>query len=231
MTDPMSGKKDQFCLLVNEPELAEAAKRRSFQDVMLVTEDGLSGPELAELKSEWEAVFILFFENSPAVLKETVRDQLRLSGISVLDWTFPEDWERISEVPVSSLKEVCDSFPDQETVRRMLADYGLIRETDYTNRCGNCHEPLSARDRYCKYCGTKRGEGQFLPFDNGMYCIYGPPVTKKYSCTNCGNKWYTRCLGGGEDSLYCPQCGQSAVKKLETAYMNFGDISEEEDEE
>ena len=32
--------------------------------------------------------------------------------------------------------------------------------TDYTDRCGNCHEFLGKEDRFCRYCGTRRGEGK-----------------------------------------------------------------------
>ena len=36
--------------------------------------------------------------------------------------------------------------------------------TDYSGRCGNCHERLGKNDKYCRYCGTKRGEGKFRPY-------------------------------------------------------------------
>lgn len=89
-------------------------------------------------------------------------------------------------------------------------------DTDYTDRCGNCHSYMDKSDKYCKFCGTKRGEGKFLPLNNEMYCVYGPPIKKKYQCKKCNHKWYTAAFGGGEDSLYCPQCGQKQVELTET---------------
>ena len=35
--------------------------------------------------------------------------------------------------------------------------------TDYEGRCGNCHGFLGEEDKYCRYCGTRRGEGAFEP--------------------------------------------------------------------
>ena len=48
--------------------------------------------------------------------------------------------------------------------------------TDYTNRCGNCKAFLQTGDNYCKYCGTRRGEGKFEPFWEVTDILYGPPV-------------------------------------------------------
>lgn len=79
--------------------------------------------------------------------------------------------------------------------------------TDYTGRCGNCHE-LFANDeeKYCTYCGTKRGEGKFEPYDNAIYCIYGPmPEKRTRECVRCGNQWtYTSML---DKEKFCVRCG------------------------
>ena len=56
-----------------------------------------------------------------------------------------------------------------------------------------------------------------------MYCVYGPPIKKKYKCKKCNHKWYTAALGGGKDSLYCPQCGEKQIELTETKYLDFGD--------
>lgn len=81
--------------------------------------------------------------------------------------------------------------------------------TDYTDRCGNCHEFLEKEDRFCRYCGTRRGEGEFEPYLNLFECVYGPkPVRRKHRCTQCGNEWMT-CLMI-DDEKYCPLCGGKA---------------------
>ena len=58
-------------------------------------------------------------------------------------------------------------------------------EIDYTNRCGNCHEFLEKNDKFCRYCGTLRGEGSFAPFRNEVLCIYAPPATTRHKCQKC----------------------------------------------
>ncbi len=103
-------------------------------------------------------------------------------------------------------------------------------ETDYTDRCGNCHAYMEKTDKYCKYCGTKRGEGRFRPFKNPLYCVYGPPIKKKYRCKKCSHKWYTAALGGGEDSLYCPQCGEKKIELTGTKVLDFGDDPDADEE-
>ena len=89
--------------------------------------------------------------------------------------------------------------------------------TDYTGRCGNCHELFSNDgEKYCTYCGTKRGEGKFEPYDNRAYCIYGPmPEKRTRECVKCGNQWtYTAML---DKEKYCTQCGGTS-KLLQSTF-------------
>ena len=101
--------------------------------------------------------------------------------------------------------------------------------TDYTDRCRNCHEYLDRKDKYCKNCGTKRGEGRFEPFRNEMYCVYGPPIKKKYRCSNCDFMWITCHLGGLDSSNYCPQCGKKQIKLLDQTILDHSDYIGMED--
>jgi len=78
--------------------------------------------------------------------------------------------------------------------------------TDYEGKCGNCHKNLGNNDQYCRYCGTKRGEGEFKPYENVSYCIYGPaPRLRLHSCKSCGYEWNTHSMVASE--RYCPKCG------------------------
>lgn len=80
--------------------------------------------------------------------------------------------------------------------------------TNYAeNQCGNCHATLGEKDKYCKKCGTKRGEGAFAPYKNVMRCIYGPPpVERTHLCSGCGYQWTT--IAMIDTDKYCPQCGR-----------------------
>lgn len=81
--------------------------------------------------------------------------------------------------------------------------------TDYEGRCGNCHEMLKDEDKYCRYCGTKRGEGKFAPYSTVIQCIYGPmPVKRTRQCTQCKKTWKTCLMVDHED--FCPECGAPA---------------------
>jgi len=71
--------------------------------------------------------------------------------------------------------------------------------------CGNCHKSLEEGDRYCRYCGTKRGEGAFLPVENDTYCVYAPPMTTRHICKSCGYTWTVQVLGM-DRAMYCPMC-------------------------
>lgn len=76
---------------------------------------------------------------------------------------------------------------------------------DYNGRCGNCHKYIGD-DRYCRYCGTKSGEGKYEPYEDCVQCVYGPmPVEREHICPVCGKKW-TTCLMLDRE-LYCPDCG------------------------
>jgi len=80
---------------------------------------------------------------------------------------------------------------------------------DYEGRCGNCHEPLGD-DAYCRYCGTKAGEGSYKPYEDVIMCIYGPPpVERKHICNACGYTWSSCAMIDKEK--YCPKCGGTVV--------------------
>ncbi len=86
--------------------------------------------------------------------------------------------------------------------------------------CGNCGAQLGEKDKFCPYCGTRRGEGAFTPLFNPVTCIYGPPVKVQYKCNSCGNEWTAHALGG-DDSKYCPECGKKPITKISEEYGVF----------
>lgn len=79
--------------------------------------------------------------------------------------------------------------------------------TDYDGRCGNCHRELPEDDKYCRYCGTKRGEGEFKPYYNVSYPLYGPsPILREHKCKECEYIWKTKRMDA--DQKFCPKCGK-----------------------
>ena len=92
--------------------------------------------------------------------------------------------------------------------------------TDYEGRCGNCHSMLGAKDKYCRYCGTLVGEGEFKPYKNETYCVYGPPVKELWHCPKCGYAWRSTVMGG-DNPKFCPKCGSRKLDRLESEAKDF----------
>jgi len=103
--------------------------------------------------------------------------------------------------------------------------YDKDLSSDYKDKCGNCHETLMDGDKYCRHCGTKRGEGQFKPYLNIMECIYGPmPVKRKHICNTCKTIWERELMIDQEH--FCPNCGGN-VDIIETPYWDNEERNEE----
>ena len=84
-----------------------------------------------------------------------------------------------------------------------------MRRLIMRKRCRNCGSPLGMKDKYCTVCGTRRGEGRFLPSGNPQEVLYAPPSIKKWKCPGCGNVWAEMSLSR---KRYCTKCG--ALGKL-----------------
>ena len=82
--------------------------------------------------------------------------------------------------------------------------------------CGNCGNELGDKDKYCHLCGTKRGDGDFLPDFNDSVKVYGPPISYYYKCKKCNHKWKVKTLLGKDESKYCPNCGAKQIENTKT---------------
>ena len=107
-----------------------------------------------------------------------------------------------------------------------------MKTSDYESRCGNCHAYMIKSDLFCRYCGTKRGDGAFEPFDELEFVqyAYGPPIKTRFKFDACGHNWETTVFGG-DDSMFCPHCGKSALQKVERTILNFENAFSLPDEE
>lgn len=92
--------------------------------------------------------------------------------------------------------------------------------TDYEGRCGNCHKFIG-EDEYCRYCGTKKGEGKFEPYDNFIPCIYGSPNTYIHKCKKCGTEFQSSGMSVPRPS-YCYKCGNKVT--CEEEFDNLSNI-------
>lgn len=91
--------------------------------------------------------------------------------------------------------------------------------TDYKGRCGNCHKCIGD-DEYCRYCGTKRGEGKFEPYDNFIPCVYGSPNTYINKCKKCGTEFQSSGMSVPRPSC-CYKCGSSVTCEENNDFSNI----------
>lgn len=198
--------KNEYCIIVNRKELYDVALGKDFQDVMLI-DDSLSEDDINSMKSTAKSYALFYFDESGNTNGDRITKAIRDAGINCRYWEGFSWWDWDADTEVNSIEEAVRQFPDKKEVEDALISLGYINDTDYTDRCGNCTEYMRPGDKYCRHCGTRRGEGRFLPFYNQSTVLYGAPMVKmKYRCDNCGHLWVTGVLGG-DNSLYCPMCG------------------------
>ena len=95
------------------------------------------------------------------------------------------------------------------------------------DQCGNCHAYLQKDDKYCRICGTKVGDGDYLPYQDIMQCVYGPePIKRNHACKNCGFQWSTCLMVDREE--FCPKCGSHAGPEGENVFDGYRLLPREE---
>lgn len=209
-----------FCLMVDSLPLYRKALELGHTDVFLFEGDELTEEIIKALReSENNLAFVYFASEEESDTPRRLLQQLQSCELdrfgvktlccNLLDFIF--FFQRDS----ATLEDALPLFPTVEELDNMMIREGLAKVVDYGgDRCGNCHETLDPDDKYCRYCGTERGKGEFLPFYNPVYCVYGPPIDITYRCSKCGHSWVSSTLGG-DDAKYCPQCGTKSVKVIE----------------
>ena len=75
--------------------------------------------------------------------------------------------------------------------------------------CANCSYQVISGDKYCRQCGREIGKGAYVPDNDLMECIYGPPPAQRtHTCEKCGYSWSTYRMIDREKK--CPKCGGNA---------------------
>ena len=206
--------------MVNRPELAERAKELGYDNVFIWSE-GIKPEEVADWLEENDkglAIYLFCEEGDTAIphsieIKKMVEGRGRAASIeNMIDPTVSEyDLYGLCTEAVT-IEDAVKWFPTIEDLRERLIWRGVIKETDYNDRCGNCHEQMDPDDKFCKHCGTKRGEGSFEPYWNVPTVAYGPATKKKYKCRNCGNIWIDLIMN--PKTRFCPACGKPDISLL-----------------
>ena len=214
---------EEYCILVDYPELLERAKELGFNNAILV-EKPVSRDDIQALKDSGKFVVIAFYVNDSDESK-AIRNILKESEIGCRDWDIVTDWSSDSLDEKTTIEDSVRLFPTKETVdRRMIAD-GIILDTDYTDRCGNCSSEMRPTEKYCARCGAKRGSGEFKPFRNPAYVLYGSTTATKYKCSKCGNTWVTDTTFH-RNAYFCPECGGERIRNIESKDFYILDVDE-----
>ena len=210
-----------YYVLVNRPELAERAEQLGYESVMLFTNDDFDEDDLNHIKSANKPVVRISFNkgnDSYTYMRRSWFENTEIYNVRIE--LAGNEFFSEPDQPIETLNDAIKYFPTVERLEKELRNHAIIDEIEYVDMCGNCQAHLDKDDKYCKYCGTERGKGKFLPFRNETYCVYGPPIKTKYKCSNCGHMWIT-CHLGGDNSQYCPRCGGKTVNTQECKTLDF----------
>lgn len=205
----------EYYVIVNCEDLLRAAERNGFDNAILCGDDGLSEEELQFIKDRGKSVLFIVYYDDDGKYPELheVGDQLREMDIQMA-WCH-------DLIDCDTSKQAASEFLDIQRADRFMIEHGYMLDADYTNRCGNCHAYLGEKDKFCRRCGTRRGEGRFLPYENIIGCAYGPPTEMQYTCKICGHTWRYRIQVYDEKSQYCPACGSARIHMDDEHYLTI----------
>ena len=199
-----------YVLVVNKAEFYDAALELGYDSVILLTKDMPSEKDILTIKEAGKFMMLYICTENQDDSRRTqnwikaFRDaQTKKHLLQALDQVDYED----EGLPLSELARKSLMPPDR--MESYLKENGYIPSDDYNCRCGNCHRILLPDAKYCSYCGTKRGEGKFLPYMNNQDVLYGCPTKIKKKCNKCGYTWIEYEFNKGANIKYCPKCGES----------------------
>ena len=211
---------EEYCVLVNYPELLVRAEELGFSNAILVEKE-LDESDYQALKDSGKFVIIAFYVKNTDDINR-LSDGLREKEIDYKSWDIITDWYSDSVNDVTTLNDSVRLFPTKDSVERNLIGNGVMMDTDYTDRCGNCSSEMRPTDKYCERCGAKRGSGKFEPFRNPSYVLYGSVLATKYKCSKCGNTWVAETTF--KDAQFCPQCGGKRIRDIESRDFFIMDV-------
>ena len=228
MTIEIKPTEKDYIMLVNKKEFYDKALEMGYDEPILFYRE-LDDEDYINIKKTGKNVALFTFaenEDEQKIIANICNrlKEMKSDGITYFSRRFVGlEWqEEYYDTDGENLEFILKAFPKVEEYEQKLMDNEVVYCRNYKNRCGNCQAYLAKKYKYCIECGTEKGKGEFKPYRNGSYCVYGPPVKMKFNCTACGSLWITDGLGGTM-SFYCPECGKKKVNTLESKVLNFFD--------
>ena len=209
-----------YYLLISEPVIYAKAKQMGISAIYY-TNPEVDRQILQIAEEKGKSVILIYYDKTQENFGWFYTPQ-KTEGVWVLSFNaFGIELE--DDTPILTPDDAAEQLQKIiDNTESYMVSHGITKQTDYEGRCGNCHSQLESDDKYCRYCGTRRGEGSFQPYTNEMYCVYGPPIRQKHKCPNCGYSWETTRVGG-DKSQYCPQCGEQTLV-IERIMLDFSDL-------
>ncbi|WP_029318894.1 zinc ribbon domain-containing protein [Butyrivibrio sp. AE3004] len=207
----------EYYIVTDKEEIYLKALDLKLDNAILFTGEKFDAEDVAFFNQSPKAIaFIVFCTNTSkwlSGLKTQLYDKDNKLCVTLQDGNLlgQEISYASVETVVKNLKGIIKATEQQLRYR------GYVSSQDYENRCGNCQSELLPGEKYCKYCGTKRGEGAFSPYLNSMTGLYGPPIITTYKCKKCGKQFDEWTIGRSKVK-YCPECGENVRKIGEKEY-------------
>lgn len=223
MDSDIKKKENQYYIVLSYEMLREAAIGEGYENIIFCEDGLLSEEQIDTIKNSGRAVaFVSFLDDdfTTELSQQLETFQPKRVRYAVENFIYDPDFDHPDE---EKKRERSLEFFKNRLHEGALIDRGLILDTDYSGRCGNCAASLGDNDKYCRVCGTERGKGKFEPFKNMMLLGYGPPTKLKYKCSSCGDVWveFERL---GKETTYCPKCGADRIEKTDETQLDWDDI-------
>lgn len=213
---------EYYYLFVNWPELLKRAEELGYKAVMLFLDEEFDKEDREMLRATCKDVIRIVYNPERRFEEGGEYKRLRPRGETYDIVLELSGYPVTKDIYIESLEDAIKYFPTREKLDDYLMEFGVWTRVYPDRMCGNCHYRLGEKEKYCRYCGTERGKGRFLPYRNVSLGVYGPPIKAKFKCSACGHIWIVS-TWGYDPSKYCPMCGHEKIKTIEEKKIDFSE--------
>ena len=190
-----------YYFYTNVESILDALFKCGYDNIILRPKSGLSDNDISNILAKRKNLFLVWYNDDNTYYKEEY-EKLRAAGFTPYGIT--QQAYILKGNVINSISDFTASIlSDIALIEEKVIDWNLT--DDFDNLCGNCHLELEKNAKYCQYCGTERGAGHFIPYENSEYTLYGPPILGQYKCEKCGYTWSFCNIG--LSYKYCKNCG------------------------
>ncbi len=203
----------KYYICVNRKEILDLLCEMGFNNAFLYSQNPIPEEDICSIREGKYGIYMIWYASEAETKK--VFEKIYNKGI----WTgFVKEWEYDCFLEIDIETVSIEKYLETLRIHRNEVDDRIdhwlsVRSDEYDGRCGNCHKKLRMGSKYCLWCGTKIGEGKFLPYSNEIGGLYGSPFVEKFKCPGCGYSWGYAAFAGGSSMKYCEKCGREGVSQ------------------